>query len=257
MIYAERAVEMRRRQMNIISKKAVNGVKGPSALSMIMPDYIRGTGLDSMHLVYEGVTKKLLYLWFDASLSDKPFSLRQMIGVIDNMLLNIKPPKFIHRMPSSVKLYSNWKASELKTWLLYYSPPVLHHVMRPDLFNHYMLLVSAIGILNKDVISSDNIGFCRRLLHEFVKQFETIYGLRYCSINIHLLLHLPDDVELFGPLWVNSCFSFENINGHLIKNVHGTSNLDSQISKYHLQLLRFASRTSNIRDGPIKNFILH
>ncbi|KAK0172792.1 hypothetical protein PV328_006066 [Microctonus aethiopoides] len=88
-------------------------------------------------------------------------------------------------------------------------------------------------------------------------KFETIYGLRYCSINIHLLLHLPDDVELLGPLWVNSCFSFENINGQLIKKIQGTSNLDSQISKYHLQLLRFASRISNIRDGPIKNFLLH
>ncbi|KAK0071936.1 hypothetical protein PV326_000650, partial [Microctonus aethiopoides] len=65
------------------------------------------------------------------------------------------------------------------------------------------------------------------------------------------------DVELLGPLWVNSCFSFENINGQLIKKIQGTSNLDSQISKYHLQLLRFASRISNIRDGPIKNFLLH
>ena len=34
--------------------------------------------------------------------------------------------------------------------------------------------------------------------------------LRYQTINIHNLLHLPQSVRELGPLWTHSCFHFED-----------------------------------------------
>lgn len=77
--------------------------------------------------------------------------------------------------------------------------------------------------------------------------------LRFCSLNIHQLLHLPESVQNLGPLWVNSCFSFENINGQLIKNVHGTTDVESQIVKIHMRNLKISALVSEEEDGPVKN----
>lgn len=49
------------------------------------------------------------------------------------------------------------------------------------------------------------------------------------SINVHLLLHLPDAVKELGPLWVYSCFHFEGQNGILKNLIHGTQKVDIQL----------------------------
>ncbi len=47
-------------------------------------------------------------------------------------------------------------------------------------------------------------------------------------MNVHMLRHLPDCVEQWGPLWAYSCFHFENINGVLKKLFHGTRDMSKQ-----------------------------
>lgn len=49
------------------------------------------------------------------------------------------------------------------------------------------------------------------------------------SANIHLLLHLTNNVCQLGPLWVYSCFYFEGKNGVLKNSVHGTQYIEKQI----------------------------
>lgn len=50
-----------------------------------------------------------------------------------------------------------------------------------------------------------------------------------CTMKVHLLKHIPDVVENWGPLWCYSCFSFESMNGHLKKNFHGTRSMNAQV----------------------------
>lgn len=216
-----------------------------------------GMAIDSMHALYQGVGKKLMFLWFDSSLSSSPFSLRPMIQEIDKLVSNIKPPKFVHRMLTSVEEFSSWKASEVKNWILYYAAPIMSEFMRPDYFSHFMLFISAISILSSDSISTNQLQRSKILLNNFVKDFEKpeFYGLRFCSLNVHQLLHLNENVENLGPLWVHSCFSFENINGQLIRDVHGTTDVESQIMKSHMRILKFSALISQQEDGPIKNFL--
>lgn len=64
--------------------KPIFGVKGPSILSQMMPDVIKGCSIDVMHCVYSGVLKKLLELWLDSNNRFKPFSLYHHKDIIDS-----------------------------------------------------------------------------------------------------------------------------------------------------------------------------
>ena len=49
------------------------------------------------------------------------------------------------------------------------------------------------------------------------------------TINVHSLLHVCDNVRNLGPLWCNSCFPFENMNGVLKLMFHGSQRVDRQV----------------------------
>lgn len=176
------------------------GVKGHTVISKIMPDFINGMAIDRMHCIDGGVMKKLMTLFFDQKYSDTPFSLYAVIDIINRRLISIKPPKFIHRMPRSVIDLMHWKASELKCFFFYYSIPVFENVMRADYFEHYLRLVIAIKLLSSDVITDFMIQVAQDLLRRFVREFQDMYGIQFCSINIHVLLHLGNCVKKLGPL---------------------------------------------------------
>lgn len=60
--------------------KAVLGVKGQTALRLIMPNFVRG--IDLMHIL-SGIVKKLLTLHFDSKYSGRPFFIRPLLPVVD------------------------------------------------------------------------------------------------------------------------------------------------------------------------------
>lgn len=50
-------------------------------------------------------------------------------------------------------------------------------------------------------------------------------------MNVHLLTHLSECVRKSGPLWAYSMFSFESMNGKLLKLVNGTQDITQQIAE--------------------------
>jgi len=44
-------------------------------------------------------------------------------------------------------------------------------------------------------------------------------------MNVHNLSHLALIVKRGGPLWTNSCFSFEDENGTITDDLQGTNNV--------------------------------
>ena len=49
-------------------------------------------------------------------------------------------------------------------------------------------------------------------------------------MNVNQLLRLAEMVRDLGPIWVYSCFSFEDANRKLMKQFNGTQNVDWQIA---------------------------
>lgn len=232
-----------------IEKKVVNGIKGPSVLSLIVRDIINSTAVDVMHTVYLGVMKKLLGLWFDGKHSNCAFSLSKFKEEISNRMISITPPNFVQRVPRSLRDLHYWKASELKNFLFYYSLPLLSDILPKQFLEHHIALVTATFIVSQDSISPKELDLADKLYLQYVFMFEELYGLEFMTAVVHQLLHLTDDVYHLGPTWVSSNFPFEDINGKLMKLVHGTQHPEIQISCAMANILHQPNMLAKLNEG--------
>ena len=96
--------------------------------------------------------------------------------------------------------------------------------------------------------------------------FPYLYELRYQTINIHNLLHLPQSVRELGPLWTHSCFHFEDKNGYILNMIHGTQavsfvqNLPQMVEslkKNHSDAVDFYQNLTGAENGSQQTQILH
>lgn len=78
-------------------------------------------------------------------------------------------------------------------------------------------------------VSESMIKSADNVLNKYVSQFASLYGEENQTCNLHLLLHLPNEVQKFGPLHVMSLFHLEGMNKVLKNFVHGTRYAESQI----------------------------
>lgn len=237
--------------------EVVCGVKGPTAMKLIVHNYMRAIAIDVMHCVHEGVVKSLLHLFFSSKFSHEAWSIYHQIGLVDKRLNSFRIPSFMQRMVRSISEFVRfWKGHEYKAWLLYYSVPCLQGILDDKYFEHYLLLVLGISLLSQSDIRPEEVDVASRALHEFVGRFAELYEPKYMSSNVHQLLHLAENVRQFGPLRTTSCFPFEDLNGKLKKLVHGSKAAQLQIctglSKYlHITTLK----DEYIREGgPAQKF---
>ena len=215
---------------SVRTKSPCQGVKGPSLLSfMLYFCILKTTSIDVMHAVYMGIVKQLLNLWFNPHYSKSPFSLSKHTKAVNDILFNLRLPHFVQRFPVAVDKLSFWKASLLRNFFFYFMLPILKVFMSAVYYEHLTLLVEAISLLNGSSISHSDILKADELLCKFVKDFENLYGLRHMSFNIHLLRHLGAVVRNLGPLWVTSCFGFEDLNGKLADLAFGNKDAALQI----------------------------
>ena len=114
--------------------------------------------------------------------------------------------------------------------MLFYGLPCLYGVLPAEYFQHFVLLVEAVYLLLQDSISQDDLKKASVLLKHFCINMAAIYGKRYETSNIHMLVHLVEKVRDLGPLWCNSCFYFEDFNGELRRLFHGTQKIEQQIT---------------------------
>lgn len=129
--------------------------------------------------------------------------------------------------------------------------------MRRDYFEHLLRLIFSMFLLSADRVHSNMIDVAEDLIKRFVREFQELYGLRYSSINIHSLLHLPNCVKEQGPLWAHTCYEYEDMNGRMLNLVHGTKYIGSQVAHGHQHLLRMVKDVEQIENENLRNFCLN
>ena len=212
------------------SGEIIEGIKGISPLKPHL-NLVDDVPNDYMHCVLEGVVRWLLKAWTEPKHHKKPFSIRKFLDVLDQSLLKQRPPHELSRSPRSIKFHlSYWKASELRTWLLFYSLPLLLHVLPPLYFHHFSLLVCSMHLLLQTRLSVVQTRAAEEMLQDFCSFLPELYGLSGCTMNAHCLIHLPYFVRKWGPLWTHSAFPFESMNGALTNMVHSTRKIAEQLS---------------------------
>ncbi|CAH1254763.1 Hypp1405 [Branchiostoma lanceolatum] len=185
-------------------KSTVYGIKGPSWLTIAPKfDIIRGMTIDYMHGTLLGITKALMTLWFKSD-RDAPYH-----------------------------------SSEYRAWLLYYSLPIMQFFLPTEHFENYSLLVNAIHILLGESITEEQLCAADDKLKQFVEGFQRLYGSFRVSLNIHSLIHYAQTVRELGPLWAHSCFFFEDVNGQVLRLIHGTQAVEEQVLRAVAILQKF------------------
>ncbi|XP_069465487.1 uncharacterized protein [Ambystoma mexicanum] len=208
----------------------VRGHKGPFwFLYLQYTDARNSCVIDYMHGVCLGVMNLLLRNWFSKENKDNYFSFFDKKEYVSNALKKIKPTLFVTRVPRTIEDLVHWKASEFRNFLLYWGVPILKKVLTESYFVHFCLLSRGIYQLSKESISEQDLSDAERCLITFVELYEQLYGERGMTLNLHNLIHLTDCVRFTGPLYINNCFIFEDLNGFLLKNIHAKQGVDMQI----------------------------
>lgn len=214
----------------------IHGIKGISPMIAFKHfDLAKSFPIDYMHAVLLGVTKKITGFWTDSKYHKEPFYINKMRqSILNQRLLKIKTPSYISRRPRSLKNAKKFKASELRSLLLFYLPIVTKRLLPKKYIDHFMLLSSAIYTLLQPSISNMELNEVEKKLEQFVCEYEQFYGKVNMTMNVHSLLHLVYCVRNFGPLWAFSMFPFESFNGTLKSFVVAPTDILHQITSRYL-----------------------
>lgn len=211
----------------------VRGVKGRSAFCKVTTlDMVWSFVLDSMHNGVLGVTVQLWDLWLKLLTP----SLRRQI---DDLLLLIKPPRDLYRLPGKLSNRSNWKAAQWKAWLFYYSILIFCDILSNEIMEHYALLVNSMYALSKELITEVELDKCEKDLMVFVAKFEQLYDMETMTFNVYILLHLVESVRRSGPLWATFTVAFERNIFLLKRALNDPKGAAQQITKKTLQRLSY------------------
>lgn len=208
-----------------------------------------------MHCVLLGVVKRLISIW----IKGKPPNLlpnRDILSISEKLIICSKTePKEFQRKIRGLLDFGYFKATELRTFLLYAGPVVLKNILTNDMYNHFLLLHVAISILCNKNICKEKSHVAKSMIKEFVEETAEIYGLTHLTFNMHTLTHIPDDVDLLGDLDNYSAFEFESemyvIKQLLRKNNQELAQISNRISERSNQFA--LKKNSNRNNYPFYN----
>ena len=210
--------------------------------------------LEYMHLVLLGAMKRILKYWVDNKFANLKSKNNMLLFDKNLLYCNQFLSSDFNRKHQSVTNFSKWKATELRTFLLYTGPFVLRDILPPEHFENFLHLHLGIRILcnTSFILNEDNITFAQTLINTFVQNSNKLYK-NFVVYNIHTLLHISEDVINFGSLDQYSAFAFENfmktIKNYLKKNslslqqvinrVHENEFIDACISDQIFEAISF------------------
>ena len=165
------------------------GVRYSVLLSLPYFDPVRFSATDTMHNLYLGTGK---HAWVSQNILTN-----ENLVEIDRKARCFQVPAGVGRLPTNIS--SNYGADQWRTWITVYSPVLLKDTLPNDHLQCWLLFVRACTILGQRIIKTSDISTADLLLLNYCKRFEQLYGEDKCTMNLHLHLHLGDNMLDFGP----------------------------------------------------------
>ena len=195
-------------------------------------DMVRDFPIDYMHQVCLGVMKKLIICWMRGPRSNARLS-GGLIDQISTRLMSFVQfvPREFARKPRRLDEIDRWKATEFRQFLLYTGPFALKNVLPNNLYKHFMCLSVAVNILVNKTLASHHSNYAHQLLTYFVRRCSVLYGQEFCVYNIHSLVHLKNEADIFGCLDNCAAWPFESYMQQLKRKVRMGNNPAAQLVK--------------------------
>ncbi|CAF3129620.1 unnamed protein product [Rotaria sp. Silwood2] len=168
----------------------VFGIKGVSPLNRLL--FIPTQAIyDYFHLCLEGHMKVLLKEWNDMH-SGTNIQTCEIIAQFDDFLCNIDYPHSIHRRVRCFRSFHDWKASQLRLFLIYLALPFLlffNHYFPPLLIYHFSLYAIYIRILCH-FNEKKNVYDSRVFIETHLRRFSEFYPMSKQLLSTHCNTHL-------------------------------------------------------------------
>ena len=216
-----------KRAINKATKTKIEGKYGArySCLQELLYfDVVRLHVIDPMHNLLEGTAKRVMQVWKERGAISK-----EGFATIQERVNSLKLPSNIDSgIPSKIEAaFEGFTAAQWKLWVCVYSTFALKGVIGEEDYRLWRLFVAATQLLCSRVIDNVQVEDAHRCLQMFCRSFENRYGKQWCTMNMHLHLHLKKCVKDFGPVHGFWCFSFERANGTL--GDYHTNNQDTEV----------------------------
>ncbi|XP_054723470.1 uncharacterized protein LOC129233475 [Uloborus diversus] len=205
-----------------------------TVISRLNVGLISQVPIDPMHLIFLGIVKRLINVWVEKGPKKGKLSSLQVIQISNRLQIVAQhTPTEFSRKPRPLKYFKFWKATEFRSFLLYFGPVVLKNILPNHLFEHFLILHVAVYVLCSSELSKQTslLNFADQLLHTFVRFTAEFYAKELMLYNFHNLLHVVGDVANFGPLDDYSAFPFESFMNRIKKMVRGPNNPLQQVAK--------------------------
>lgn len=166
--------------------------------------------LDSLHLIYLGVYKRLLLAWRKWN---GPWKLPvRVLTDISKDIEALRPscPSDFNRPPRTLLELPYWAGTEYRRSLLYDGVLVFRDYLDDAVYEHFLLLHSAMYILSSPVLYFVKNELADRILRLFITHSSVIYGEKFVVYNVHCMCHLSAECAVHGCADEFSSFSFEN-----------------------------------------------
>jgi hypothetical protein len=222
--------------------KHVKGVLGFSHLSLL-PNFDLGNSFspEYLHSCLLGVVRRQLNVITDSKHSSEEYSICKSVKLINSKLVTFTPPSTFKRLPRPLTDLKNWKGSEFRNWLLFYSLPCLENCWPEQYLRHHALLVYSIHTLLKSNIKRHELQTVAGALKKYCKDYPTLFREEDQTFNLHMISHYAKSVEYLGPLYSHSAFPFESANFKLAKSIHGTGAIVAKELKLTCKIHNFSN----------------
>lgn len=195
-------------------------------LDIIHFDPVKSMLLDSMHLLYLGITKWILQQLLG---STKKVNRKVKLSQRDRKRLKLRLEELSKHVPDefqrkelNIENFAHWKATQFRFFLHYVGPIALYGILKKDIYDHFLLLVVACRILCDPELAETKANYARTLLIKFFQLLPTYYGSDSQVMNSHNLIHVADDVEhMHMNLTAYNAFPFENYLGKIKQKIKG------------------------------------
>lgn len=168
-------------------------------------DPIRGHSIDPMHCLFLGIAKTVTKHYLTTGLIPKA-KIKSLQAAVDM----IRVPSSIGRIPRKISSgFASFTADQWKNWTLIYSPLVLRDVLPTKHYRIWMTFVNATKLITRKTIKKQDVTLAKQLYIKFCLSIEQEFGEAFITPNFHMLCHLPDVMDDYGPVYSFWCYSFE------------------------------------------------
>jgi len=166
--------------------------------------------IDIMHLAWLGVAKKLLQLYtgspkeilrkFRILTEEQKTDVEELLKSLNAYL----PVEFGRGEIRPLKKKKFWKATEFRSFLLYYGPVVFHQILPTKEYKNLIELHVCLRILSNEELCGDMtlLDSVEVMMYHFVDEFARIYGPAFVSHNVHNLVHVTQHVRIYSNRYV-------------------------------------------------------